>query len=189
MIRRPPRSTLFPYTTLFRSPVQVTVGAAVRELQLGWLAEQQTRRLERDLDVVWVDRHRDQYGVPGREVAQTGDERWISGVEPQERRAGIAGRAEVIDLDAALFSAHRPERRRILIETEPTCHGSQRDALNRPPARERAGHDELWRGGFPPPGGKRGRRGPVFPRGGGFGRGTGRRQTGRERGQGETGGQ
>src|SRR3989442_3223483 len=29
MIRRPPRSTLFPYTTLFRSPVhQVVVGAA-----------------------------------------------------------------------------------------------------------------------------------------------------------------
>src|SRR2546426_2266501 len=151
MIRRPPRSTLFPYTTLFRSPVQVTVGATVRELQLGWLAEQQSRRLERDLYVVWVDRHRDLYGVPRREVARTGDERWISGVEPQERRAGIAGRAEVIDLDAALFPAHRPERRRILIETEPTCHGSQRDALNRPPARERAGHDELWRGGGRPP--------------------------------------
>src|SRR3712207_7867764 len=27
MIRRPPRSTLFPYTTLFRSEVQVAVGA------------------------------------------------------------------------------------------------------------------------------------------------------------------
>src|SRR2546429_5634886 len=25
MIRRPPRSTLFPYTTLFRSPMQITV--------------------------------------------------------------------------------------------------------------------------------------------------------------------
>src|SRR5258708_35459666 len=33
MIRRPPRSTLFPYTTLFRS-ISVTVGGA---LQLGWL--------------------------------------------------------------------------------------------------------------------------------------------------------
>src|SRR2546430_4172214 len=28
MIRRPPRSTLFPYTTLFRSPLQVVVGGA-----------------------------------------------------------------------------------------------------------------------------------------------------------------
>src|SRR3712207_8744452 len=29
MIRRPPRSTLFPYTTLFRSPREVEVGAHV----------------------------------------------------------------------------------------------------------------------------------------------------------------
>src|SRR2546430_10267816 len=29
MIRRPPRSTLFPYTTLFRSRVAVHVGAAI----------------------------------------------------------------------------------------------------------------------------------------------------------------
>src|SRR2546427_9489040 len=28
MIRRPPRSTLFPYTTLFRSPLQVSAQAA-----------------------------------------------------------------------------------------------------------------------------------------------------------------
>src|SRR5258708_16798061 len=31
MIRRPPRSTLFPYTTLFRSPCVRTDGAAWRE--------------------------------------------------------------------------------------------------------------------------------------------------------------
>src|SRR3712207_8835486 len=30
MIRRPPRSTLFPYTTLFRSTQRYTVGAPVR---------------------------------------------------------------------------------------------------------------------------------------------------------------
>src|SRR2546426_8592942 len=30
MIRRPPRSTLFPYTTLFRSPVAVARGPAER---------------------------------------------------------------------------------------------------------------------------------------------------------------
>src|SRR3989441_11505299 len=28
MIRRPPRSTLFPYTTLFRSPVAIALGGA-----------------------------------------------------------------------------------------------------------------------------------------------------------------
>src|SRR3712207_7265868 len=31
MIRRPPRSTLFPYTTLFRSPTDQVGGAAVDE--------------------------------------------------------------------------------------------------------------------------------------------------------------
>src|SRR3989454_2980046 len=34
MIRRPPRSTLFPYTTLFRSHVLARVGALVRAEQL-----------------------------------------------------------------------------------------------------------------------------------------------------------
>src|SRR2546422_4257344 len=41
MIRRPPRSTLFPYTTLFRSGIQVAaqdldgqIGAVVQELRL-----------------------------------------------------------------------------------------------------------------------------------------------------------
>src|SRR2546422_4613232 len=34
MIRRPPRSTLFPYTTLFRSRLQVAPGALHRALRL-----------------------------------------------------------------------------------------------------------------------------------------------------------
>src|SRR2546422_3322998 len=33
MIRRPPRSTLFPYTTLFRSVLQLRISAAHRVLQ------------------------------------------------------------------------------------------------------------------------------------------------------------
>src|SRR5258705_9033901 len=33
MIRRPPRSTLFPYTTLFRSPSQSTVASTRTETQ------------------------------------------------------------------------------------------------------------------------------------------------------------
>src|SRR2546426_11181897 len=33
MIRRPPRSTLFPYTTLFRSKLDITVNEIVRALQ------------------------------------------------------------------------------------------------------------------------------------------------------------
>src|SRR5258705_862784 len=46
MIRRPPRSTLFPYTTLFRSP-----GNRVRRLQaFQRRAERGRRRLDREID-------------------------------------------------------------------------------------------------------------------------------------------
>src|SRR2546426_9360721 len=36
MIRRPPRSTLFPYTTLFRSPAFVTEHSAARHNPQSW---------------------------------------------------------------------------------------------------------------------------------------------------------
>src|SRR5258708_21538539 len=35
MIRRPPRSTLFPYTTLFRSPVNFSINAALFSTGIG----------------------------------------------------------------------------------------------------------------------------------------------------------
>src|SRR2546422_8619049 len=40
MIRRPPRSTLFPYTTLFRSPPRSTHGALRRGLDVGGVERQ-----------------------------------------------------------------------------------------------------------------------------------------------------
>src|SRR5256885_10889584 len=43
MIRRPPRSTLFPYTTLFRSVVVVTAPREVREARRGALSEREGR--------------------------------------------------------------------------------------------------------------------------------------------------
>src|SRR3712207_7601860 len=58
MIRRPPRSTLFPYTTLFRSGVQAAslpryevteelIGASVRRVvELGWRSEEHTSELQ-----------------------------------------------------------------------------------------------------------------------------------------------
>src|SRR3712207_7671868 len=60
MIRRPPRSTLFPYTTLFRSEVGVELGrqhreALVHPLQLVLLGVVQSGPRERELDVVPVD--------------------------------------------------------------------------------------------------------------------------------------
>src|SRR3712207_8064001 len=49
MIRRPPRSTLFPYTTLFRSPI-LLLGLAHRELELHLtLLREDDRLLERQL--------------------------------------------------------------------------------------------------------------------------------------------
>src|ERR1039457_3006905 len=49
MIRRPPRSTLFPYTTLFRSGIHrpVTGGALVRAVRLGgrWIPDRKSTRL------------------------------------------------------------------------------------------------------------------------------------------------
>src|SRR3712207_7353568 len=47
MIRRPPRSTLFPYTTLFRSPDQVGHGAAGPERLVGDAADRAQRALHR----------------------------------------------------------------------------------------------------------------------------------------------
>src|SRR5438270_5339759 len=44
MIRRPPRSTLFPYTTLFRSPGRVRTGRRIRYRSASWVhAENQAR--------------------------------------------------------------------------------------------------------------------------------------------------
>src|SRR2546426_372008 len=42
MIRRPPRSTLFPYTTLFRSPAEVANGRA-REKKISTLIDRQAK--------------------------------------------------------------------------------------------------------------------------------------------------
>src|SRR2546427_7930629 len=53
MIRRPPRSTLFPYTTLFRSRVQE---AALRR-------HQRFRRRDRDRQGAWRDRDQPQAGA------------------------------------------------------------------------------------------------------------------------------
>src|SRR3712207_5266258 len=52
MIRRPPRSTLFPYTTLFRSPVPGWFGVpGFRTLALGPLSEDDSGRLLADRGV------------------------------------------------------------------------------------------------------------------------------------------
>src|SRR3712207_7217083 len=59
MIRRPPRSTLFPYTTLFRSPARVMlallrVGAAATLLVLLFEPTLRTERVQRTRSTVAV---------------------------------------------------------------------------------------------------------------------------------------
>src|SRR6266853_5722784 len=46
MIRRPPRSTLFPYTTLFRSPAcQCPVSRRILPTTMGWPGDRKSTRL------------------------------------------------------------------------------------------------------------------------------------------------
>src|SRR2546422_8389047 len=47
MIRRPPRSTLFPYTTLFRSPLRALGPSPRRAATSGWRRRSGTRRARR----------------------------------------------------------------------------------------------------------------------------------------------
>src|SRR3712207_8886216 len=65
MIRRPPRSTLFPYTTLFRSGLSV---AEITSLHKGG----PTRHLHHEQDEWW-------YVVEGEYVIEVGEERYELG--------------------------------------------------------------------------------------------------------------
>src|SRR2546430_14149427 len=93
MIRRPPRSTLFPYTTLFRShylEVLLDVVRAVLDLiGGGGDPEVEGGRLGRDHD---VDRaHGASYRVARRVSEQ--QHRLVDGTRSEERRVGEEGRS------------------------------------------------------------------------------------------------
>src|SRR3712207_7723310 len=64
MIRRPPRSTLFPYTTLFRSPGRVggQQGERVRPLHQREAARERPARADRQRRAVERQRHRRRVG-------------------------------------------------------------------------------------------------------------------------------
>src|SRR5256885_4077496 len=59
MIRRPPRSTLFPYTTLFRSLAVLGLMKALGEIRIGgtsWrVSAKEKRRLRSEIQVVFQD--------------------------------------------------------------------------------------------------------------------------------------
>src|SRR5437588_3367932 len=53
MIRRPPRSTLFPYTTLFRSPPRSScTGSSRPGARVWWRSEEHTSELQSHSDLV-----------------------------------------------------------------------------------------------------------------------------------------
>src|SRR5436853_5436574 len=56
MIRRPPRSTLFPYTTLFRSPVpdyEAALGRSVKGMRIGIPKEYRLDGMPGEIETLW----------------------------------------------------------------------------------------------------------------------------------------
>src|SRR5256886_10275759 len=90
MIRRPPRSTLFPYTTLFRSPV---VAQVLREIELedpmpADHAEGRAPPLRGELHAaVWHVLDQPRFGEPLHHAAHRGR-------SDLEHRGDVAGRGE-----------------------------------------------------------------------------------------------
>src|SRR2546429_9959419 len=78
MIRRPPRSTLFPYTTLFRSPRERSYRETKRAggnggIRLFLLAGLQNGGLSSGTrQPVWGDLHNQRYAVAGQETDRDG---------------------------------------------------------------------------------------------------------------------
>src|SRR3712207_6149297 len=94
MIRRPPRSTLFPYTTLFRSNICGDLGVLERRLAYRVIAFNRSPN-ERALSAL-------ENGVPLYEFDETLDERGNTVVEDRQResyaRAGLKLSGKLRDL-------------------------------------------------------------------------------------------
>src|SRR5256885_17173325 len=95
MIRRPPRSTLFPYTTLFRSGRLVSV--ALEKVQVALLAEK--------LDELLGEAHR-RFGVVLPEaVVEVPDNEPLESPVDEEVRVGTLGLAFDVDTTTAAIEA------------------------------------------------------------------------------------
>src|SRR2546423_14918730 len=94
MIRRPPRSTLFPYTTLFRS---LLLGHGERLLDVGMLARSKRQGGVAGVAVV-TGRHHDRVDLAiAKQLARVGG-RLAKPVSPGERLGGGApGRADAVE--------------------------------------------------------------------------------------------
>src|SRR2546422_11421081 len=71
MIRRPPRSTLFPYTTLFRS-LELARGQQLGQYAIGAVefADLAERTIGDEVDRVFAVAHRKRDGEPARRVSR-----------------------------------------------------------------------------------------------------------------------
>src|SRR2546421_5641650 len=90
MIRRPPRSTLFPYTTLFRSGLGVGVAALDHEVrdhavEFGAVVEARVRQLDKV-----GDRVRHLVGEHGRQLCQAGE------LRSEEHTSELQSRSDLV---------------------------------------------------------------------------------------------
>src|SRR3712207_8792029 len=83
MIRRPPRSTLFPYTTLFRSEQERTPGEA--------LAHQHGRPARRPPGAVGEGRH-----VDGPDAHQASSTPFVEGTRSEEHTSELQSRQYLV---------------------------------------------------------------------------------------------
>src|SRR5258707_3807934 len=125
MIRRPPRSTLFPYTTLFRSY------AAARQIDLDPLAGTEPRQM--DADAALLDRDLVSGGIEMRnfQFGHTG-QRDLRGADPERgagRRRGAqrhAGDQRVVERRRAPFAARRTQADGARSSADPADRGRRR---------------------------------------------------------------
>src|SRR5256886_12994835 len=98
MIRRPPRSTLFPYTTLFRSPEHMAMLAKAA-------TEYQSTNHNDHVIHSWIDQsRREKHGEkPRTYAAAQGSRVLIFG----QNEAAVAKALDVLDLSAPSLSASR----------------------------------------------------------------------------------
>src|SRR5215217_5392412 len=109
MIRRPPRSTLFPYTTLFRSAAPAR--SADREPRAGGAGCAPPMRATRAAPARPKVRTRAHRGRHARPAGRPGTRRHVSGVEATGRRRAEAGRAGTANVSGRLPAPRRSDRR------------------------------------------------------------------------------
>src|SRR3712207_3585553 len=103
MIRRPPRSTLFPYTTLFRSRAERQVDAGAVEVERVARREDDADALARRARAMQLDQQTRQHGLRG---GRAEDDQQLVLQQPDEAQDGEAVQAG----DEAEHTEHEDRR-------------------------------------------------------------------------------